>query len=216
VFDFTGAFFLRSNINLEVVFMNKTRYLTVTAMFAVISAVLMFFEFPLPLLPTFLKLDLSDVPVLIGAFVLGPVAAISITLLKDLIHMLFATTSAGVGELADFMITSSFVIVAGLIYKLGKIKSKAVLGCIAGVIVMIFMGALSNYYLLLPFYSTVMPLKQIFAMCATINPLIVDTKTYILYAVMPFNLLKGALVSIVTLLVYKRLTVVVSKQLQKR
>jgi riboflavin transporter FmnP len=206
---------LASTQNLEVVLMNKTRYLTITAMFAVISAVLMFFEFPLPFLPPFLKLDLSDVPVLIGAFVLGPIAAIGITLIKDLIHLFFATTTAGVGELADFIITSSFVLTAGIIYKFSKINLKAFSSCVAGIIVMIIFGAVSNYYLILPFYSKIMPLKQIFAMCASINPLIIDVKTYILFAVMPFNLVKGSIISIVTLLVYKKLTVVVSKQLQK-
>ena len=159
--------------------MNKTRYLTITAMFAVISAVLMFFAFPIPFLPSFLTLDLSDVPVLIGAFVLGPVAAIAITLVKDLIHMFFQTSTAGVGELADFIITSSFVIVAGIIYKLKRNVRFAILGCIAGVIIMIIAGSISNYYLILPFYSKIMPMKQIFEMCASVNPLITDVKTYI-------------------------------------
>lgn len=195
--------------------MNKTRYLTISAMFAVISIVLMFFEFPLPFLPSFLKLDLSDVPVLIGAFVLGPFAAVAITLVKDLIHLFFATTTAGVGELADFIITSSFVLTAGTIYKFSRNNFKAFISCVVAIIVMIIFGAVSNYYLILPFYEKFMPLKQIFAMCAAVNPLIIDTKTYIIYAVMPFNLLKGGIVAIVTLLIYKKLTVVVSKQLNK-
>jgi riboflavin transporter FmnP len=216
VVNFTGAFWSSLQQNLEeVILMNKTRYLTITAMFAVISAVLMFFQFPLPFLPSFLQLDLSDVPVIIGAFVLGPVAAIAITLVKDLIHMIFDTSTAGVGELADFIVTSSFVIAAGIIYKFSKISFKALLGCIAGIIAMIIFGAISNYYLILPFYSKIMPLKQIFSLCAAVNPLITNISTYILYAVTPFNLVKGCIISVVTLLVYRKLTVVISKQLKR-
>src|SRR5659263_701974 len=98
---------------------SKTRFIATTGMLSAISAALMFFEFPLPLLPPFLKLDLSDVPVLIGAFILGPLPALAITLVKDLIHLL-GTTSGGVGELADFLVTGSLALSVGFIYMARK------------------------------------------------------------------------------------------------
>ena len=188
----------------------KTRYVVFTAMFAAISSVLMFFEFPLPFLPPFLKLDLSDVPVLVGAFIFGPIPAVAITLIKDIIH-LSVTTTSGVGELADFLVTSTLALTAGLIYKAGKNTRMSVIGGVAGIILMTVMGAISNLYLILPFYSKIMPLDAIFKLCAQINPIVTNMNTYIIYGVVPFNLLKGSIITVITLLVYKRLTLIFFK-----
>ena len=98
-----------------------------------------------------------------------------------------------------------------MIFKIKKNTKWAILGCIAGVIVMIIFGAISNYYLLLPLYSKFMPMKQIIALCSAVNPNIKGVWTYILYAVVPFNFIKGSIIAVVTLIVYKRLAVVISK-----
>jgi riboflavin transporter FmnP len=188
----------------------RTRYVVFTAMLAAISTILMFLEFPLPIFPPFLKIDLSDVPVLIGAFVLGPIPAVMITLIKDLIH-LSVTQTGGVGELADFLVTGSLALTAGLIYKMRKNWKASLAGSIAGILVMSVVGALANYYILLPFYSTIMPLSAIFSMCAKINPVITDKITYVIFMVVPFNIFKGVIITAVTLLVYKRLAAIIFK-----
>ena len=187
---------------------SKTRFIATTGMLSAISAALMFFEFPLPLLPPFLKLDLSDVPVLIGAFILGPLPALAITLVKDLIHLL-GTTSGGVGELADFLVTGSLALSVGFIYMARKTTLFSILGCLIGIFVMTIMGVVSNLYIILPFYENIMPIDAILAMCAKINPVITNVKSYILFGVVPFNLFKGILVAAIAIPVYKRLGAVI-------
>jgi riboflavin transporter FmnP len=189
----------------ELLMQNKTtRTFVTTAMFAALSAALMFFEFPLPFLPPFLKLDLSDISVLIGAFVLGPLPALAIVLVKDLIHLL-NTQSAGVGELADFLVTGTFALTAGYIYKGMKSKYSAVVSSIIGIIAMTVMGAVSNLYILMPFYEKVMGLTLKGMGISSLN-------AYILYAIVPFNIIKGLIVTIVTIIVYKRLSELIFKK----
>lgn len=183
----------------------KVRRITVTAMFAALATVLMFFEMPVPFMPPFLKLDPSAVPILIGGFILGPVAGVVMVFIKAFVH-LFSSMTGGVGELADFIITSSFVATAAIVYRRHHTRKGAVLACIAGTAVLAAVGVLANKFLLLPFYSTVMPLESIFKACGAVNPLIKDTNTYLMYGVLPFNLIKGIAVSLITFPVYKRMS----------
>jgi riboflavin transporter FmnP len=184
---------------------NKTtKTFVITAMFAALSAALMFFEFPLPFLPPFLKLDLSDIPVLIGAFVLGPVPALAIVLIKDVIHLL-NTQTAGVGELADFLVTGTFALTAGYIYRGMKSKYSAIVGSVIGIIAMTIMGAVSNLYILMPFYEKVMGFTLKEMNISSLN-------AYIVYAIVPFNIIKGIIVTIVALIVYKRLSELIFKK----
>lgn len=183
----------------------KTRRVTVTAMFAALATILMFFEMPIPFMPPFLKLDPSAVPILIGGFILGPVAGMTMVFIKAFVHF-FSSTTGGVGELADFIITSSFVITASIIYRRHHTKMGAILACVGGTVALATVGVLANKFLLLPFYSTVMPLEAIFKACAAVNPLITDTNTYLIYGVLPFNLIKGIVVSLLTFPVYKRMS----------
>jgi riboflavin transporter FmnP len=185
--------------------------LTFAAMLAAISTVLMFMEFPLPFLPPFLELDLSDIPVLIGAFVLGPLPAVAIALVKDLIHLSVSHTG-GVGELADFIVTGAMALAAGYIYRIRKSTRFSIIGGIAGILAMMAFGAISNLYLILPFYSKIMPIAAILALCAKVNPVITSVNSYILYAVLPFNLLKGVIITAFTLIVYRGLSAAVFKR----
>ncbi len=182
----------------------KTRKLTITAVLAAVAAALMTLEMPLPFMPPFLKVDPSSVPILIGGFVLGPVSAVIMSLIKALIHAL-TTTTGGVGEIADFLITSSFAVTAALIYKKHHTKKGAILACIGGVTAITITGALANKLILIPFYSTVMPMDVIFDLCNKVNPLIHDLDSYILYGAIPFNMLKGAIISVLTFLVYRKM-----------
>ncbi len=183
---------------------SKTRKITLIGIFAAISTVLMFFELPLPFMPPFLKFDPSGVPILLSSMLFGPSAAISVTLIKDVIHVL-STTTGGVGELADFLIMSSFSVVVGLIYN-KRSDRKGVLGAtLAGTVTIAIVGALANRFLLIPFFSKVMPLEAIFAACAEINPAIDGLNAYILFGAIPFNVIKGLLLTVLTFLLYRKL-----------
>lgn len=182
----------------------KTRKLTLIGIFAAISTVLMFFELPLPFMPPFLKFDPSGVPILLASMLFGPSAAISVTLVKDLIHLL-STTTGGVGELADFLIMSTFSVVVGLIYHKRSDRKGVLLATLAGTATCALVGALANRYLLIPFFSKMMPLEAIFAACAEINPAIDGLNAYILFGAIPFNLIKGLLLTVFTFLLYRKL-----------
>jgi len=175
------------------------------ALLSVISFVIMFIEFPLPLFPPFLKIDLSDIGALVGAFAFGPLAGVAIELLKNILHLM-RTSTGGVGELANFLIGAAMVAPAGFIYAKNKTMKSAIVGLVAGTILMGVVGAFSNYYILIPFYENFMPIDQIIGMAQAANSLIVDLKSYIIYAVIPFNLIKGIVVSILTMLIYKRIS----------
>ncbi len=189
---------------------NKLKVLTVTAMFAAVATVLMYFEMPLPLLPPFLKLDLSSIPILIGSFILGPASAIAMAAVKAFVHLL-STQTGGVGELADFLMTSAFSFTAAAVYRRNHTKRGAVIGCVAGTCALILMAVLANRFLIIPFYAKIMPLEAIFAACSAVNPRITGMGGYLLYGVVPFNFIKGAVISLLTFPVYKRLSVQIQK-----
>lgn len=182
------------------------------AILGAISFIIMMFDFPLWFAPSFYELDFSDVPALIGAFSLGPLAGIIIEFVKNALNVaLTGSITGGVGEIANFIIGALFVGTAGFIYKREKTRKMAVIGMIAGTIVMAIVGSLMNYFVILPVYSKLMPVEAILNMAKAVNTLIVDFKTLVIYAVFPFNILKGIVVSLITLPLYKRLSKVLSK-----
>lgn len=185
--------------------MRTTRRITYTALFAALATVVMYFEMPLPFMPPFLKLDFSGAVILIAGFIFGPVSALLITLVKDLIHLL-STQTGGVGELADFIISSSLVVTASVIYKWHRTKKGALIGCLSGAVLMVFAGVLANKFLLLPFYSQIMPFDAIISACAAVNPMIANESTYLWFGVAPFNLIKSLLITLITFLLYKKLS----------
>ncbi len=186
-----------------------TRMIAFCGMFAAIAAVLMFFEIPLPFAPIFYKLDFSEVPVLIGTFCFGPVAGAVIEALKILLKFAIkGTSTAGVGELANFAVGCAFVVPAGIVYKMMKSKKGALIGCITGTLVMAVLGCFINAYILLPFYANAfeMPIEALIGMGTAVNPAINSLLTFVVLAVAPFNIVKGVLVSIITFLLYKRIS----------
>jgi len=169
----------------------------------------MLLEMPLWFAPSFYKLDFSEIPVLIGAFALGPIAGMTIELIKILLNfVLNGTVTGGVGEIANFFIGCALVVPAGFIYKQNKNTKNAILGMVVGTLVLTVVGALLNYFLLLPVYAKVFgaPIQSFIDMGKALNPYIVDLKTFVLFCVVPFNLLKGIVVSAFTLLIYKRIS----------
>lgn len=186
--------------------MSKTSKITFIALFAALATILMYFEFPLPFMPPFLKVDLSGAVVLIGAFIFGIKPAISMILVKDLIHLM-QTQTGGSGELADFLMLSTLVIVSVSIYSISKTRKTAFWACMAGTVAMAIMGMLTNYFVIIPYYSMMMPLEAIFAMCAEVNPLVNGMSGYLLLGVFPFNVFKGIILTTITMLAYKKLRV---------
>lgn len=184
----------------------------IMAMLSAIAVVLMLFDFPLWFAPPFYKLDFSEVPVLIGAFALGPVAGIIIEFLKILLNFAINfTDTAGVGEMANFIIGCSMVVPAAIVYHKNKTLKSAISGLILGTITMAILGGFMNAYVLIPAYSYFfkLPIDSIIAMGTKVNPSITNIKTLIFYAVTPFNLFKGTLISVITLALYKRLSKVI-------
>lgn len=184
------------------------------AILSAVSVVVMFFTFPLPFAPSFYKLDLSEIPVLVGGFALGPVAALIIEAMKNILNILIGgTTTAGVGEFANFCMGCALAIPASVLYKRNKSKKTAIIGLAIGTVLLTIVGSLLNYFVLLPAYSYFMKtdLSVFVGMGTKINASITDLKTLVMFAVVPFNLLKGVLVSIVTVLIYKYLSPLLKK-----
>ena len=182
-------------------------YMTRTAVLAGAAVILMLMDFPIVFMPGFLKMDLSEIPAIIGAFSMGPLAGLWVMLLKNLLHLTNSQT-AGIGELANFLIGSAFVLTAGFIYRRYKSRQGAITALLAGTIAMTVAAAALNYWVLIPLYQAVLnfPGEAVVNMGHAVNPFIINLKTFILFAIIPFNLLKGLLVSLITILIYKKLS----------
>jgi len=184
-----------------------------------IATILMLFEVPLWFAPSFYKVDLSELPVLIGSFAIGPMAGVIIELIKVLLNLLVnGTTTAGVGEAANFVIGCAMVVPAAIIYKMGKSKSSAIIGLGTGTAVMTIVGSLMNAFIILPVYAKAfnMPIAALIGMGSAINPAINSLSSFVLFAVAPFNLLKGVVVSIITILIYKKISPILHNMMGKR
>ena len=184
------------------------RYVAFVAMFGAIAAVLMLFEIPLFFAPSFYKIDLSEIPVLMCSFYLGPVAGVICELLKIIVKLLLKGTSTMfVGDFANFVVGCTFVLPATAIYHAKKSKRMAIIGMAVGTVCMTTFGSFFNALYLIPQFSKLfgMPIDVIVGMGTAVNPSIVSVNSLVLFAVVPFNLLKGTVVSLLTFLLYKRL-----------
>ncbi|WP_110954431.1 ECF transporter S component [Anaerosinus massiliensis] len=184
----------------------KTQYITKLGILSAIAVILMFFEVPLPMMPVFLKLDASELPAIIGAFAFGPMAGVIIELIKNVLHAA-NTQTMGIGEVANFLVGVAFVLPAGYLYQRYHSQRGAVIALVAGTFSMMFLASLMNYFILLPIYQAVLnfPLDQIIYMGTIANPQIVDLKTFIALGIAPFNMIKGIVMSLLTLMIYRKL-----------
>ena len=185
------------------------RTMVQVGMLSAIATVLMLFEIPLPFAPSFYEIDFSEVPVLIGCFTMGPLAGAAIEMVKILLNFLInGTVTAGVGEIANFLIGCALCVPAGLLYKKQKTRKGALIGMAVGTGMMVIVGCVINAYVLLPVYAKAfqMPLDALIGMGTAVNPNITGLSTFVIFAVAPFNLLKGALVSVVVLAIYKKIS----------
>jgi len=191
----------------------STKNLVLIAMFAAISVVLMLFRFPILFIaPSFYKLDLSEVPVLIGTFAMGPLAGMIIEFLKILLNLLInGTDTAYIGEISNFVIGLSFVLPAGFLYDAKKTKKRAHIALGVGTVAMVILGSLMNGLVLLPwyaenFFASAGGMDAILKVGAAVHPSIGTLWGFVLLCVAPFNLAKGLLVSLITALIYKRIS----------
>lgn len=183
----------------------KTRNLARIGIMGAIGFVLMMIDLPIAFIaPSFMKLDLSDVPALISGFAMGPVAGIGVQLVKNLLNVA-KTSTGGVGEISNFIVGSTYVIVATYLYRKNRTMKNAAIGLVMGVLAMSLIAMASNYYVVFPLYSKIMiPMEKLVDFGRAINPRIDSLATMMLYSVLPFNLIKGSVNGIVTVLIYKR------------
>ena len=193
---------------------SDTHYITYTAMFATMAGVLMLLEIPLFFAPSFYKIDLSELPIMICTFYLGPVAGVTAELLKVLVKLLLkGTSTAFVGDFANFAVGCSFVLPASLVYHAKPGKKSALAGLVVGTLCMTVFGSAFNAIYLLPKFAALfgMPMDAIVAMGTKVNARITGVSTLVLFAVVPFNLVKGVVVSALTFLLYKRISPLLHK-----
>lgn len=190
---------------------NKSlKRLVVISLLGTISGILMVLEFPIPwLAPDFYGVDFSEVPVLIGAFSYGPVAGIIIEGLKIIVKLTIKPTSTFlVGELANFLVGLAFIVPASIIYVRKKTKKRAIIGLTVGALTMAFTAALLNAFVLLPVFAVMMGLhiNDFVALGNMIFPFIDNVFTFMVFSIVPFNLVKAILVSVVVVIIYKRIS----------
>lgn len=192
----------------------STNYMVKIAIMAAVARVVMLLEFPLPMFPPFLKLDFSDLVPLIGALAMGPLAGVLIELVKCLIHLINSTTG-GVGDLANFIVGAAYVASVGYFYKKHKSKKGAMIGLAVGTLAMIVAGAIVNYFITIPLYGLVMgwPEAMIVGMGTALMPVIQDKFTLILFAFCPFNLIKGIVLTVLAIPLYKKFSPILHKGL---
>lgn len=185
-----------------------TKMLCFIGLFGALSSVLMLFKVPLFFAPAFMKLDVAELPAIIGSFMFGPVAGIFIVLVKLALNLMInGTDSMYVGELSNLFLSSAYVLSASLIYQRHKTKKQAVKALVIGVIATSIIAVFSNSLFIFPAYAVVYGLEMdsLVGMAAAVNPFVHDTFTMMLWSVLPFNLVKYGVVSIITFLVYKKL-----------
>lgn len=186
----------------------STKNLTRISLLSVIAFLFMYVEFPLTFIaPPFIKLDLSDMPALIGGFAMGPLVGVCIEFVKCiLIFFVRGTTTGGVGELSNFIVGAIFVAASSAFYRRHKTYGGAVLGLLIGVVSMTAFATMSNYFVVFPLYGKIMPMEAIIEMGRAVTSRVDSLWSLMIYCVVPFNLIKGFITSMVTLVLYKRVS----------
>lgn len=183
----------------------RTRNVTVIGMLSAIAFILEYLEFAVPFMPTFIKMDLSELPALIGAFSLGPMAGVIICLVKNVLHIL-TSQSGGVGELSNFLLGAIFVLTAGIIYKANKNRKAAVIGAVLGAAAMAILSVVTNYFIVYPMYSNFMPMEAIIAAYQAIYAGADSLIKCLVIFNLPFTFIKGMINVVITFLIYKKIS----------
>ena len=191
-----------------------TKKIAFISVLSAMASVLMLFNFPLPIFPAFYQIDLSDIPVLIGGFLMGPVCGVIIQAIKVLLNFIIkGTLTAGVGEIANFLIGATWVYFSSIFYRNNKDKKGAIKSLIIGSLAMIITGCLLNYFILIPAYSYFMGLElnTIITMGSAIVPIINSKLSFIIFATLPFNIFKSLLISLIVIFSYKPISIILKK-----
>lgn len=192
----------------------KTKKLVMAALLGALAAILMVLDFNVPLAPGFIKFDFSDFPVLIGGFVFGPVTGVLIAFLKIVLNLLFKpTTTMFVGEASNFLLSVCYMGVACLYYRKHRTKKGAVIGMVLATITTSLFAIASNILVMFPMYAKLfgMSMEQIVGMVSAVNPFVKDVTTMVIASLVPFNLFKYGVISIITFVSYKKIEVILKK-----
>ena len=180
------------------------RKLVFTALLAALSTVLLkFLSFPLPFIPNFITFDFSDVPAMLASLTMGPISGLAVCLVKNLIGC-FSSMTGCVGELSNFILSSCLVIPAGFIAKKTGYKG-VIISCVAGAVAMALMGVASNYFIVYPLYTAMMPMEAIIGAYKAILPSVDSLLDCLLIFNLPFTFAKGLISAIIAVPLYKRL-----------
>lgn len=187
------------------------RKLAVTGVLGAVATVLMFISFSVPIMPSFIKLDLSELPALIASFAFGPLSGVAVCFIKNVVNLLFTTTS-GVGELCNFLLGAAFVLPAGWLYKKIGGRKGALIGSFAGAAAMAVLSLPINYFVTYPFYAVFMPMDAILGMYQAINPAVHNLFEALLWFNVPFTFAKGLLSVAITFAIYKKISPILKGQ----
>ena len=180
----------------------NVRKLTITAMLAAVSSVLMFFSFNVPLMPSFIKMDFSELPALFASITLGPVSGVVVCLVKNLVNLFFSTTG-GVGELSNFILGAFFVLPVGILCRKNKSYKNAIIGSLIGAVIMAAFSVVSNYFIIYPVYYNFLPEEAVLGMYQAINPGVHSVLDALIIFNMPFTFIKGLCSAIIAILLYR-------------
>ena len=189
---------------------DKIGSMAIVGILGAIAYILMWIEFPIPIMPSFIKFDFSDFPALLAAFAMGPIAGITVELIKNVLHA-FSSGSFGVGELSNFILGASFVAVAGFFYQRNKTRRNAIFASVLGAIVMALISYPSNLFVVYPFYYNFMPKETVLSMYQLILPSVHSIEESLLLFNVPFTFVKGILDVMFCLTLYKPLSPVLHK-----
>lgn len=188
---------------------SKVKKMAIIGIMGGIGMILMMIRFPLPFMPPFMDFDPSGLIEIIGGFMLGPMAAVFIILVKLLLKLvIMGSTSMLTGEIQNFILSCAYVLPAVFIYRRKKTKKHAVEGMVLGTVVCAAVAVFTNLYIIIPFYVNLfgMSMDSIIEMCSKVNPLMKDALTLALFGVVPFNLIKNGITSLLALIIYKKLS----------
>ena len=195
----------------------KVRRLTMAALMGVIAFILMYLNFGVPFLSPFAEFDLSALPEMIGGFILGPAGAVEIIAVKILLILVFkGTSSMFTGEVQNFLLSLAYVLPAVLYYRKNRTKKGAAIDLVLGSVLSVIVAIFTNLYLIFPAYIYLygMSWDSIIEICSAANPWITDVPTFAAFSVVPFNVISRAVTSVITMLVYKKISVPLKKLIQ--
>ena len=187
-----------------------TFHITRCGILAAIAAILFLPIFEIPVV-AFYKLDFSTLPAILAGFAMGPLQGAAVVLLKDIFHLTM-TSTGGIGELADFIMSCSYVIPASLIYRRCKTRKNALTAMIVSTLIMTVVASLVNNFIMLPLYQSFMPMEAIIQAGTDVLPFISTKTELILFITAPFNIIKGFALSFGTFLLYKRISPLLHKK----